>query len=219
MTTLFCVSVPVDPYSSCLLITSDHWVTTLFCVCVPAEPYFSYPLTDQHVDVGSRLSWHCEARGKPPPTYTWYKDGQPLRNSSGDHWVWGLFCWAWVIKVDCCSVSQQNAWRGWPGVCSCALRNAFRRLRGLHVWTLFITPQHGRWVIVLLVVMMAGYFSALTRTRCLLCTGSFVGDFISSTLVVIETRFSWTVSGIYLSLAFLSCPFFLYIFKIIIIHL
>lgn len=55
---------------------------------------------------------------------------------------------------------------------------------------------------------MAGYFSALTRTRCLLCTGSFVGDFISSTLVVIETRFSWTVSGIYLSLAFLSCPFF-----------
>jgi len=66
---------------------------------------------------------------------------------------------------------------------------------------------------------MAGYFSALTRTRCLLCTGSFVGDFISSTLVVIETRFSWTVSGIYLSLAFLSCPFFLYIFKIIIIHL
>lgn len=109
VTTLFCVSVPMDPYSSYLLITSDHWMTTLFCVCVPAEPYFSYPLTDQHVDIGSRLSWHCEARGKPPPTYTWYKDGQPLRNSSGDHWVWGLFCWAWVIKVGCCSVSQQNA--------------------------------------------------------------------------------------------------------------
>lgn len=59
---------------------------------------------------------------------------------------------------------------------------------------------------------MAEYISVLMRTRCLLCTGSFVGDFISSKLVVIETGFSWTVSGISLSLAFLSCPFFKYIF-------
>ena len=41
---------------------------------------------------------------------------------------------------------------------------------------------------------MAEYFSALT--------GSFVGDFISCTLVVIEKGFSGTVSGIYLFLAF-----------------
>ena len=48
-----------------------------------AEPYFTYPLSDQHVDVGSRLSWHCVALGKPLPTYLWYKNGVLLRSSPG----------------------------------------------------------------------------------------------------------------------------------------
>ncbi|XP_025106853.1 contactin-like isoform X2 [Pomacea canaliculata] len=50
---------------------------------IQAEPYFSYPLDDQHVDVGGRLTWHCEARGKPTPTYLWYKNSQLLLSSSG----------------------------------------------------------------------------------------------------------------------------------------
>ncbi|XP_070192772.1 contactin-like isoform X2 [Littorina saxatilis] len=54
-----------------------------FTLNVQSEPYFSYPLADQHIDLGSRLTWHCEARGIPPPTYRWYKDGQPLQNSTG----------------------------------------------------------------------------------------------------------------------------------------
>ncbi|XP_076447632.1 contactin-like [Babylonia areolata] len=60
--------------------THDHKNYTLD---IQAEPYFSYPLTNQHVDVGSRLSWHCEARGKPLPIYAWYKDGKRMHNSTG----------------------------------------------------------------------------------------------------------------------------------------
>ncbi|RUS71471.1 hypothetical protein EGW08_020770, partial [Elysia chlorotica] len=43
---------------------------------IQARPYFTYPLTHMHLDVGSRLSWHCEAAGMPSPTYTWYKNGK-----------------------------------------------------------------------------------------------------------------------------------------------
>ena len=39
----------------------------------PAAPYFIYDLHDQHVDVGRRLTWRCEARGQPAPTYAWLK--------------------------------------------------------------------------------------------------------------------------------------------------
>ncbi|KAL8610221.1 hypothetical protein ACOMHN_038916 [Nucella lapillus] len=54
-----------------------------FTLKIQSEPYFSYPLMDQHVDLGSRLSWHCEARGRPAPTYIWYKNGERLSNSTG----------------------------------------------------------------------------------------------------------------------------------------
>ncbi|GFS02413.1 contactin, partial [Elysia marginata] len=42
---------------------------------VQARPYFTYPLAHMHLDVGSRLAWHCEAAGMPSPVYTWYKNG------------------------------------------------------------------------------------------------------------------------------------------------
>ncbi|KAL8572121.1 hypothetical protein ACOMHN_052918 [Nucella lapillus] len=41
-----------------------------------ARPYFISHLRDQHVDVNSQLTWRCDARAKPPATYTWYKDGE-----------------------------------------------------------------------------------------------------------------------------------------------
>lgn len=48
---------------------------------IQARPFFTYPLAHLHLDVGSRLAWHCEAAGMPEPTYIWYKNGQVL---SGD---------------------------------------------------------------------------------------------------------------------------------------
>lgn len=62
--------------------TTNLFAEKNFTLDVQSEPYFSYPLTNQHVDVGSRLTWHCEARGKPTPTYIWYKNGEVLVNSS-----------------------------------------------------------------------------------------------------------------------------------------
>lgn len=43
-----------------------------------AKPYFSYPLKSQHVDIGSKLTWRCEATAMPEPVYEWYKDGVRL---------------------------------------------------------------------------------------------------------------------------------------------
>ncbi|KAK7493986.1 hypothetical protein BaRGS_00014868 [Batillaria attramentaria] len=63
--------------------TTNLFAEKNYTLDIQAEPYFSYPLTDQHVDLGSKLTWHCEARGKPTPTYTWYKNGQVLQNSTG----------------------------------------------------------------------------------------------------------------------------------------
>ncbi|XP_041371563.1 contactin-like [Gigantopelta aegis] len=50
---------------------------------IEAKPYFVFPLQDQHVDIGSRLSWRCEAAAKPRAAYTWYKDAKPLTSQPG----------------------------------------------------------------------------------------------------------------------------------------
>lgn len=50
--------------------------TSLFYISkILARPYFSYPLKSQHVDIGSKLTWRCEATAMPEPVYEWYKDG------------------------------------------------------------------------------------------------------------------------------------------------
>ncbi|KAH9509768.1 hypothetical protein Btru_045155 [Bulinus truncatus] len=43
-----------------------------------AKPYFVNQLPNQHADIGSQLTWICNARGSPEPTYTWYKNGEIL---------------------------------------------------------------------------------------------------------------------------------------------
>ncbi|GFS00043.1 contactin [Elysia marginata] len=58
-------------------------------VTVKAIPSFPRPLRDQHLDLGSQLTWRCEARAVPRPVYTWLKDGQPLVSVPGKFQVKG----------------------------------------------------------------------------------------------------------------------------------
>eukprot|EP00106_Octopus_bimaculoides_P009640 XP_014777082.1 PREDICTED: contactin-like [Octopus bimaculoides] len=46
-----------------------------FALLLSAKPYFVLPLKPQHIDVGSHLTWRCDARGRPKVTYSWYKNG------------------------------------------------------------------------------------------------------------------------------------------------
>uniref|UniRef100_A0A0B7B5Q8 Contactin n=1 Tax=Arion vulgaris TaxID=1028688 RepID=A0A0B7B5Q8_9EUPU len=43
-----------------------------------AAPYFVSQLQDQHADIDSQLTWICNARGNPEPTYKWLKNGVPI---------------------------------------------------------------------------------------------------------------------------------------------
>ncbi|XP_052780285.1 contactin-like [Mya arenaria] len=57
--------------------------TKSYTLYVESKPYFVMPLHDQHLDTGTQqLTWQCEARSVPFPTYTWYKDGLIITNSS-----------------------------------------------------------------------------------------------------------------------------------------
>ncbi|XP_052286931.1 contactin-5-like [Dreissena polymorpha] len=59
---------------------TDSKTYTLY---VESKPQFVMPLMDQHLDVGTKqLTWQCEARSVPFPTYTWYKDGVRITNST-----------------------------------------------------------------------------------------------------------------------------------------
>ncbi|RUS71142.1 hypothetical protein EGW08_021095 [Elysia chlorotica] len=43
-----------------------------------AKPYFLTPIHNQHADMGSSLTWRCDARASPSPTFTWVKNGRPI---------------------------------------------------------------------------------------------------------------------------------------------
>lgn len=45
---------------------------------ISAKPYFLYPLRDLVVDEESHVTLRCDALGKPRPTFSWYKNSQPL---------------------------------------------------------------------------------------------------------------------------------------------
>lgn len=49
-----------------------------------AKPYFVHPLNNIHADVGSKLTWRCEARAVPRATYTWYKNSKMLTSTPGE---------------------------------------------------------------------------------------------------------------------------------------
>ncbi|KAK3105798.1 hypothetical protein FSP39_005948 [Pinctada imbricata] len=60
-----------------------------YVLSLEAVPYFLIPLSHQHADKGSQLTWRCEASGYPPPVYRWYRNGQLLRSAQGDMIVSG----------------------------------------------------------------------------------------------------------------------------------
>ncbi|KAK3105542.1 hypothetical protein FSP39_000096 [Pinctada imbricata] len=49
-----------------------------YTLTLEAKPYFLLPLEDKHLDRGEQMSWTCLAGGLPRPTYSWFKNGQPL---------------------------------------------------------------------------------------------------------------------------------------------
>lgn len=49
------------------------------CFIIIAEPNFTIPLTDIHIESQGNLTWICEAFGVPEVTYTWFKNGEPLK--------------------------------------------------------------------------------------------------------------------------------------------
>ncbi|BFZ22472.1 hypothetical protein BsWGS_25511 [Bradybaena similaris] len=52
--------------------------TKVMQLILGAIPYFVSPLEDQHADIDSQLTWICNARGNPEPTYQWFKNGEPI---------------------------------------------------------------------------------------------------------------------------------------------
>ncbi|XP_067685752.1 contactin-like [Haliotis asinina] len=58
--------------------------TKSFYVNIESRPYFIFPLRDQYVDVGSQMTWRCQATAVPPAVYSWYKDTKLLTSTPGD---------------------------------------------------------------------------------------------------------------------------------------
>ena len=62
-------------------VTDPHNdVTVTFSL---AKPVFTFPLRNMHADVGSSLTWRCEAEAVPKAVYAWYKNSQLLKNIPG----------------------------------------------------------------------------------------------------------------------------------------
>ncbi|KAH3825753.1 hypothetical protein DPMN_127634, partial [Dreissena polymorpha] len=64
--------------------TSGQTALAAHNLMVESSPYFVFPLSDLHVDAGSRFSWSCEAKAIPRAVYVWYKDGETLHPVEGD---------------------------------------------------------------------------------------------------------------------------------------
>lgn len=48
-------------------------------LCVPEPPSWQEePVKSQLAEIGSDIHIKCSARGKPQPTITWKRNGQPL---------------------------------------------------------------------------------------------------------------------------------------------
>ncbi|XP_069141765.1 contactin-like [Argopecten irradians] len=61
---------------------TNTYDTKTFTLYIESKPLFTLPLKNQHVDVGKQLTWRCETLSNPLAVYTWYKNGQPLLNTT-----------------------------------------------------------------------------------------------------------------------------------------
>ncbi|XP_029636618.1 contactin [Octopus sinensis] len=50
---------------------------------VKVRPHFKTEMKDQLLDIGSQLTWQCEAHAKPAAVYSWYKNGEQMKSVSG----------------------------------------------------------------------------------------------------------------------------------------
>ncbi|XP_052806194.1 contactin-like isoform X2 [Mya arenaria] len=64
--------------------TTGNTAVAVHHLVIETRPYFISPLPNTHADVGSRLTWRCEAKAIPRAVYMWYKDGHPLFPVPGD---------------------------------------------------------------------------------------------------------------------------------------
>ncbi|KAJ8307944.1 hypothetical protein KUTeg_014504, partial [Tegillarca granosa] len=83
--TVECKSSYINPtYRALFGFSTFTYKYFVFCFTIPAEPYFSFPLMDKHVDIGSQLTWRCEAKAIPSATYHWFVNGTLLQPNNVD---------------------------------------------------------------------------------------------------------------------------------------
>ena len=70
---------PLEPIRYC--IKTIHQFTVL--LLLTARPYFPFDIGDRLVDPGQTVSWRCKAVARPKASYSWYKNGEPLRSVPG----------------------------------------------------------------------------------------------------------------------------------------
>ncbi|KAK6970966.1 contactin-3 [Biomphalaria glabrata] len=99
-----------------------------------AQPVFPFPLQNQHVDAGSRLTWTCHALGVPPPVYTWYKNGVRLSVVQGSTTVFRN-----TLTIDPLEIGKHD------GVYQCEATNDFGSARSAaQIRVLFFAPTFSK---------------------------------------------------------------------------
>ncbi|XP_045161359.2 contactin-like isoform X2 [Mercenaria mercenaria] len=60
-------------------------VSKTITLSMETKPYFPYPIENVFADPGMTITWNCKAVARPSATYSWYKNGNLLRNTPG--WI------------------------------------------------------------------------------------------------------------------------------------
>lgn len=85
-----------------------------YTLSLGSKPYFLFPLKSQFPDANSKLTWLCIAQGRPPPMYSWYKDGKLLKSIPGQI----------IINNNSLTIESINERRD-PGMYQCGASNTY----------------------------------------------------------------------------------------------